>query len=48
MRDPGPLSLFWVSPDLVHERLIEQAGPLSLGLFGVLFLAVAALLLFVH
>ncbi len=31
------LSLLWINPALVHDRLVEQAGPLSIGLAAGLF-----------
>ncbi len=37
------LSLLWVNPDLVHERLVEQAGPVSIALFAGLFMVLAVL-----
>ena len=37
------LSLLWVNPELVHERLVEQAGPVSIGAFAGVFLVLAVL-----
>mgnify|MGYP001230118966 FL=1 len=37
------LTLLWINPDLVHDRLVERAGPLSIGLFAVLIVAVLIL-----
>lgn len=37
------LSLFWINPELVHDRLIARAGPVSIGLFAGLFIVLAIL-----
>ncbi len=37
------LSLFWINPELVHDRLIERAGPVSIGLFAGVFIVLTLL-----
>ena len=37
------LSLLWINPGLVHERLVAQAGPVSIALFAGPFLVLVVL-----